>query len=140
MAVKLGEGFHRRNVMAYVTGFLLAVPAAKKGAYKKMAEEAWDIFRDYGCLALRENWGADVPDGKHTSFPMAVKKEEDEVVVFSWMEWPDRETCDTAWEQMMKDPRMARMQDMPFDGKRMMWGGFEELVHLGGPQTAEAAT
>jgi uncharacterized protein YbaA (DUF1428 family) len=125
--------------MAYVTGFLLAVPAANKAAYRQMAEDAWEIFKDYGCLSLRENWGADVPDGKVTSLPMAVKKEEDEVVVFSWMEWPDRETCDRGWAAMMQDPRMAQTKEMPFDGMRMMWGGFEELVRFGNPARAEAA-
>lgn len=124
--------------MTYVTGFLLAVPAANKEAYRKMAKKTWEVFRDHGCLAMRENWGADVPDGTVTSFPMAVKKEADEVVVFSWMEWPDRETCDRAWEAMMKDPRMAEMDDMPFDGKRMMWGGFEELLRVDAA-TEEAA-
>jgi uncharacterized protein YbaA (DUF1428 family) len=117
--------------MTYVTGFLLAVPAANKQEYRELAEKAWEIFRDYGCLSLRENWGVDIPEGEHTSFPMAVKREEDEVVVFSWMEWPDRETCDRAWVDMMKDPRMAGQAKMPFDGKRMMWGGFEELMRAG---------
>jgi uncharacterized protein YbaA (DUF1428 family) len=116
--------------MTYVTGFLLAVPAANKEAYRKMAEQTWQLFREHGCLAMRENWEADVPDGTVTSFPMAVKKAADEVVVFSWMEWPDRATCDRAWEALMKDPRMAEMGDMPFDGKRMMWGGFEELLRV----------
>ena len=119
--------------MAYVTGFLLAVPTANKAAYKKMAESAWEMFREHGCLALRENWGADVPDGKVTSFPMAVARKDDETVVFSWMEWPDKQTCDLAWEAIMKDPRMAQMGQMPFDGMRMMWGGFEELVRLQDP-------
>jgi uncharacterized protein YbaA (DUF1428 family) len=123
--------------MTYVTGFLLAVPAANKEAYRAMAEKTWDLFREYGCLAMRENWEADVPDGTVTSFPMAVKKGAEEVVVFSWMEWPDRSTCDRAWEAMMKDPRMAAMGEMPFDGKRMMWGGFEELLRVG--VAAEAA-
>ena len=116
--------------MTYVSGFLLAVPTANKAAYKKVAEETWEIFRDHGCLALRENWGVDVPDGKVTSFPMSVKKQEDETVVFSWMEWPDKETCDKGWEAMIKDPRMANMPKMPFDGMRMMWGSFEPLVSL----------
>lgn len=117
--------------MPYVSGFLLAVPTANKAAYKKMAESAWEIFKEHGCLALRENWGVDVADGKVTSFPMAVKRKDDETVVFSWMEWPDKETCDKGWEAMMKDPRMANMPEMPFDGMRMMWGGFEPLVSLG---------
>lgn len=117
--------------MTYVQGFLLAVPTANKAAYKTMAESAWEMFKEYGCLRARENWGVDTPDGKVTSFPMAVKKNDDETVVFSWMEWPDKETCDGAWEAMMKDPRMQNMGEMPFDGMRMMWGGFEELVRLG---------
>lgn len=117
--------------MAYVSGFLLAVPTANKAAYKKMAEAAWEVFRDHGCLALRENWGVDVADGKVTSFPMAVQKKDDETVVFSWMEWPDKPTCDRAWKAMMEDPRMKEMRGMPFDGTRMMWGGFEPLVSLG---------
>ncbi|WP_422074827.1 DUF1428 domain-containing protein [Tranquillimonas rosea] len=117
--------------MSYVTGFLLAVPAANKAVYREMAETAWRIFEEHGCLGMQENWGVDVPDGKVTSFPMAVKRKDDEVVVFSWMIWPDKKTCETAWEAMMNDPRMAEMKDMPFDGMRMMWGGFEELARFG---------
>ncbi len=124
--------------MAYVSGFLLAVPTKNKAAYKQMAEEVWEIFKDYGCLSMRENWGVDVPDGKVTSFPMAVKKKDNETVVFSWMEWPDKETCDKGWEDMMKDPRMANVDPskIPFDGMRMMWGGFEELARAGEPAPA----
>ncbi|MDF1747753.1 MAG: DUF1428 domain-containing protein, partial [Alphaproteobacteria bacterium] len=81
-------------------------------------------------LSMRENWGNSVPDGKVTSFPMAVKKEENETVVFSWMEWPDQETCEKCFAAMMDDPRMKDMPKMPFDGMRMMWGGFEELVRF----------
>lgn len=116
--------------MAYFSGFLLAVPTANKAAYKEMAESAWELFQEFGCIALQENWGDDVADGKVTSFPMAVKKKDDETVVFSWMEWPDKETCEKGWEAMMNDPRMANMPAMPFDGMRMMWGGFEPLVSL----------
>ena len=76
--------------MTYVSGFLLAVPTENRAAYVAMAEKGWEMFRKHGCLSLRENWGVDVPDGKVTSFPMAVKKKEDETVVFSWMEWPDK--------------------------------------------------
>lgn len=113
--------------MAYVQGFLLAVPEENKDAYRKMALDAWDMFRDLGALSMSENWGVDVPDGKVTSFPMAVKKKEGEVVVFSWINWPDKATCDAANEKMMNNPDMDGME-MPFDGMRMMWGGFEELV------------
>ncbi|HRW14837.1 MAG: DUF1428 domain-containing protein [Rhodobacteraceae bacterium] len=122
--------------MTYVSGFLLAVPTENRAAYVAMAEKGWEMFRKHGCLSLRENWGVDVPDGKVTSFPMAVKKKEDETVVFSWMEWPDKATCDRAWEAMMKDPAMQDMGEMPFDGTRMMWGGFEELARFGAPSGA----
>ena len=113
--------------MSYISGFLLAVPTANKDSYRRMAEASWAIFRDHGCLSTHETWGVDVKDGKVTSFPMAVKKQDDETVVFSWMEWPDRETCDRAWEAMMADPRMKELGEMPFDGMRMMWGGFEPM-------------
>lgn len=116
--------------MTYFSGFLLAVPAANKEKYRQMAHAGWEVFKDCGAVAMRENWGIDVPDGKVTSFPMAVKKKDDEVVVFSWIEWPDKATADAAWEPMMKDPRMDALREMPFDGMRMMWGGFEELVNL----------
>ncbi|WP_208351068.1 DUF1428 domain-containing protein [Pseudaestuariivita rosea] len=116
--------------MSYYQGFLLAVPNQNKATYKKHAEACWPIFEEYGCLSCNENWGVDVPDGKVTSFPMAVQKKDDETVVFSWMEWPDKETCDTAWDKIMQDPRMQEMGEMPFDGMRMMWGGFEPLVDM----------
>lgn len=118
--------------MPYYSGFLLAVPTAKRDDYRKMAESTWEMFKEYGCLGMVETWGVDVPDGKLTSFPMAVKKEDDETVVFSWMVWPDRETADSGFAKMMEDPRMEDMpKNMPFDGKRMMWGGFEPIVSLG---------
>lgn len=115
--------------MSYVQGFLAAVSSDRKDDYKRHAEAAWPIFEKLGCLSMQENWGVDVAPGKVTSFPQAVKLEEGEVVIFSWMIWPDRATCDAAWEKMMSDPDlMAGMEDMPFDGMRMMWGGFEPLT------------
>ena len=119
--------------MPYYQGFLLAVPTANRDAYKAMAESVWPMFQEFGCLGSVETWGADTPDGKVTSFPMAVQKKEDETVVFSWMVWPNKETCDAAWEKMMADPRMQETPDIPFDGMRMMWGGFEPLVTFGQP-------
>ncbi|SIT86775.1 DUF1428 domain-containing protein [Pontibaca methylaminivorans] len=118
--------------MAYIQGFLLAVPAENKAAYRQMAEDSWAIFQRHGCLAMRECWGVDTPEGKETSFPMAVKRKDGEVVVFAWLEWPDRATCDRAAEAMQTEPMMQDMPEMPFDGMRMMWGGFEELVRRGG--------
>ncbi len=116
--------------MPYIQGFLLAVPVANKDAYRKMAREFWEVARDHGCLAVRETWGVDVPDGKVTSFPMAVKLKADEAVVFSWTEWTDRAACDRGMEAVMKDGRLSGMEmsKAPFDGQRMMWGGFEELL------------
>ncbi|MEL7164244.1 MAG: DUF1428 domain-containing protein [Pseudomonadota bacterium] len=115
--------------MPYTQGFLAAVPVANKDAFRAHALAAWAVFKDYGCLEVRENWGVDIEEGKVTSFPMAVKLEPDETVVLSWLLWPDRATCDAAWEKMMEDPRMEAMGNMPFDGMRMMYGGFEPLVH-----------
>lgn len=109
--------------MSYVTGFLTPVPTANKDAYVAAAKQGWDLFRKYGAVKMTECWGEDVPEGKVTSFPMAVKKTPDEAVVFSWIIWPDKQTADSAWKKMEQDPAMKDMQ-MPFDGKRMMWGGF----------------
>ena len=110
--------------MAYITGFLTPVKVEDKDRYIKSAEVSAPLFKEYGALEHVETWGVDVPDGETTSFPMAVKKQDGEVVVFSWLKWPDKATADAAWQKMMEDPRMKDM-DMPFDGKRMMWGGFE---------------
>lgn len=113
--------------MSYVDGFLVAVPTEKKAAYTKLALEAAAIFKEYGALNVVECWGDDVPEGKLTSFPMAVKLEANETVVFSWVVWPDRETRDSGMKKFMDDPRM-QASDMPFDGKRMIYGGFEVIV------------
>jgi uncharacterized protein YbaA (DUF1428 family) len=113
--------------MSYVVGFLVAVPTEKKAAYTKLALEAAAIFKEYGALNVVECWGDDVPEGKLTSFPMAVKLEANETVVFSWVVWPDRDTRDSGMKKFMDDPRM-QASDMPFDGKRMIYGGFEVIV------------
>lgn len=112
--------------MAFISGFLVPVSDSRKEEYIDSARNSWPIFKDYGALSMRECWGADVPDGKVTSFPMAVKLEPGESVVFSWIEWPDKATADACFATMETDPRWKDMT-MPFDGKRMMWGGFEEV-------------
>ena len=114
--------------MTYVDGYVLAVPTAQRAAYRKIAEDAAIVFKEYGALKVVECWGDDVPDGKLTSFPMAVKCEENETVVFSWIIWPSREARDEGNQKVMADPRMQQIGEMPFDGKRMIFGGFQTIV------------
>jgi uncharacterized protein YbaA (DUF1428 family) len=118
--------------MAYVEGFVIPVPVANKEAYRALAETVAPIYRDHGALKVVECWGDDVPDGVHTSFPMAVKQEDGETVVFSWIWWPDKATRDAGNAAFMQDPRIHDFHtaEPPFDGKRMILGGFEVLVEL----------
>jgi len=111
----------------YVDGFVCPVKAEKREAYLKAARTAAEVFTELGALSVVENWGDDVPDGKLTSLPMAVKLEADEVVVFSWVVWPSKDVRNTAWEKAQADPRM-NMMDMPFDGKRLIYGGFQTIL------------
>ncbi|GGD16981.1 DUF1428 domain-containing protein [Aquisalinus flavus] len=113
--------------MTYIDGFLLAVPTARKDDYFALAQKMVPYFKDLGALSVTECWGDDVPDGEVTSFPMAVKLQEDETVVFSWTVWPSKEVRDAAWKKMMEDENMMP-DDMPFDGKRMIYGGFVPVV------------
>ncbi|WP_017999359.1 DUF1428 domain-containing protein [Paracoccus sp. N5] len=113
--------------MTYYSGFLLAVPTANKQKYIDMATSAWPMFKRYGALRMVETWGADVPHGKVTDFYMATQAKEDETIVFSWIEWPDKATADAGFEKMMSDPEMQAPPEMPFDGMRMIWGGFEPI-------------
>jgi uncharacterized protein YbaA (DUF1428 family) len=119
--------------MSYVDGFIVAVPTANKEAYRKHAEEALPLFKEFGATRMVEGWGVDVPDGKVTDFKRAVKAEADETVMFSWVEYPDKATRDAAGQRMMSDPRMEKMADMPFDGNRMVYGGFESVFDSGSP-------
>ncbi|HEU4959017.1 MAG TPA: DUF1428 domain-containing protein [Sphingomonas sp.] len=113
--------------MTYIQGFVVPVPNEKKQAYRDMAADAASFFREYGALRIVECWGEDVPDGKVTDFRRAVQAGEGENVVFSWIVWPDRATCDAAAEKMQTDERMKMPGDMPFDGKRMIYGGFAPI-------------
>ncbi len=116
----------------YVQGFVVPVPTSKRENYRRMADEAWAIFTDHGALRLVEAWGDDVPDGRVTDFRRAVKAEPGETIVFAFIEWPSRETCDAAHEQMTKDDRMKLPEGMelPFDGRRMIYAGFIPVVTL----------
>ena len=114
--------------MSYYDGFVAAVPVANKDTYAQHAQKAWDdMFKGMGALSMTETWADDVPEGEVTSFPMAVKRKDDEAVVFSWVEWPDKATRDAAWAKMMEMGPGA-MDEMPFDGKRMIYGGFAPIV------------
>lgn len=113
----------------YIDGFLIAVPANNKDKYKDIATKAAKVFKQYGAVRVLESWEDDVPEGKVTSFPMAVKREQGEKVVFSWIEWPSRSVRDEGMKKSM--PELEKMMgpgDMPFDGKRMIFGGFESIV------------
>ena len=115
--------------MSYVEGFVVAVPAANKETFRKHAADAAPLFKEFGATRMVEAWGDDVPDGKLTDFKGAVKAKPDEVVVFSWFEYPDKAARDAANEKMMSDPRMKQMgANMPFDGQRMIFGGFAPLL------------
>jgi len=115
--------------MNYVDGFLAAVPTANREAFLAHAKTAAAIFKEHGALGVVECWGDDVPEGTLTSFPMAVKRAADETVVFSWITWPSRSVRDAGMKKMMDDPRMKEMA-MPFDGKRMIYGGFEVILEV----------
>src|SRR6516225_11517285 len=103
-------------IMTYVDGFVAAVPTSNRESYRKFAERAAGVFREHGALKVVECWGDDVPEGKLTSFPMAVKLQQDETVVFSWITWPSRESRDAGMKKVMADPRVQPGNNpMPFD-------------------------
>ncbi len=117
--------------MGYIDGFVIPVPADNKDAFREMAEKAAAVFKEHGALKVVECWGDDVPAGKHTDFRMAVKAEPGETVVFSWIVWPSRAARDEGNRRVMEDPRMQPgAAGMPFDGKRMIFGGFEPLLDV----------
>jgi uncharacterized protein YbaA (DUF1428 family) len=117
--------------MSYIDGFLLAVPTANKDTYRQHAEAALPLFREFGATRMVEGWGDDVPRGKLNDLHGAVQATEDETVVFSWIEYPDKAARDAAGAKMMSDPRMEQLGAMPFDGKRMIYSGFEQAFEVG---------
>ncbi|MEE2002568.1 DUF1428 domain-containing protein [Alkalimonas sp. NCh-2] len=115
--------------MNYVDGFAAAIPAANKEQYIQHARAAAQVFKEHGALRLVECWGDDVPEGELTSFPKAVQCKEDEVVAFSWILWPSKEVRNSAMPKVMADPRLQQdTNPMPFDGKRLIYGGFQMVV------------
>lgn len=117
--------------MAYVDGFVLAVPKDKVGAYTEITRKCEPVWREYGATDYVECVGDDTPYGEVTSFPRAVQAKEDEVVVFSWIVYPSKDVRDAANKKIMEDPRLAdMMKDPPFDGKRMIFGGFKPILGL----------
>ncbi len=118
--------------MSYIDGFVIAVPNANKQTFIDFAAQFDPIFVEYGAIRVIEAWGDDVPDGKVTDFRRAVQATAEESIVFSWVEWPDKATRDEGMKKMMEDPRMdPSTNPMPFDGKRMIFGGFAPVVDLG---------
>ena len=115
--------------MSYVDGFIAAVPTANREQYIMHAKVAALVFKENGALSVVECWGEDVPEGKVTSFPMSVKLKESETVAFGWIIWPDKDTRNAGMDKMMQDSRMKPdVNPMPFDGQRMVYGGFEVLL------------
>jgi uncharacterized protein YbaA (DUF1428 family) len=121
--------------MTYIEGFIVPVPQANREAFRKHASGLAPLFREFGVTRVVEAWGDDVPDGKITDFKRAVNAKDDENVVISWFEYPDKATRDAANEKMRSDPRMQEMgANMPFDGKRLIMGGFSPIVEEGAGQ------
>lgn len=113
---------------SYLDGYVLPVPDGNREAYRAMADKASAVFREYGATRVVEAWGDDVPDGKVTDYKRATKARDGETVVFSWVEWPSKDARNAAWPKIMEDERMKPDGDMPFDGQRMFWGGFEPIL------------
>lgn len=117
--------------MSYVDGFVIAVPTENRQKFIDHAKKFDDLFIKYGATRVVECWGDDVPDGKVTDFRRAVLATGEETVVFSWVEWPDKATRDTGMAKMMSEPGMSSPDNaMPFDGKRMIFGGFTPVLDL----------
>ena len=117
--------------MSYIDGFVIPVPAGKKDLYRAMCARVAPIWKEHGATRVVEYWGDDVPHGKLTDFYRAVDAQDGETVVFSWIVWPSKAARDEGNKKVMADPRLQPPADMPFDGKRLIYGGFELLLDSG---------
>ena len=129
MVLNRAPGPTGRNTVNYIDMTVMAVPIASKDAYLAHSKAIDPLFREAGALSVTEAWGTDVPDGKITDFKRAVQATADETVALGWIVWPDKATRDPAWEKLMQDQRMMAVE-MPFDGKRMIFGGFEVVLEI----------
>jgi uncharacterized protein YbaA (DUF1428 family) len=118
--------------MSYIDGYVIPVPTGMKAAYREACTKAAGLFKEYGATRIVECWGDDVPEGKVTDFRRAVAAQAGENVVFSWIVWPSKQVRDEANKKLEKDERMKMTSDMPFDPKRLIWGGFEVLLDTAG--------
>lgn len=117
--------------MNYVDGYVAAVPTADREKYLRFAEQTAAVFKAHGATRVVECWGDDVPEGKVTSFPMAVQRKPDETVIFSWITWPSKAVRDAGMKKVMVDPAMQPDKNpMPFDGKRLIYGGFQMILDV----------
>nr|WP_245409691.1 DUF1428 domain-containing protein [Allosphingosinicella vermicomposti] len=112
----------------YIDGFIAPVPAGSEDAYRDLAEKNSDMFLRYGATRVVETFGDDIMDGKVTDYKKAIEAQDGETIAYSWIEWPDKEARDAGWKKVMEDPGMQGDKPMPFDGKRMIYGGCSTLV------------
>lgn len=115
--------------MTYIDGVIIPVPTKNKEAYLQYAKDMSEIFKAHGVMRFVECWGDELPDGEVTSYPLAVKKKDDESVCFSWAEWPSKQVHDDAMPKIMEE--MQKLHDdagMPFDGSRLIYGGFDVIL------------
>jgi uncharacterized protein YbaA (DUF1428 family) len=124
----------------YTDGFVVPVPQANRDSYRDLASKMAKVFRQHGATRVIEALADDVPHGQVTDFYRAVKAEDGEAVVFSFIEWPDKATRDEAWGRIMADESLKPEGDMPFNGQRMFWGGFEKILDTAQQPTIEAGT
>jgi uncharacterized protein YbaA (DUF1428 family) len=123
---------------SYTDGFVVPVPEGKRAAYRELAAKMAKVFRQHGATRVIEAFNDDVPKGEVTDFYRAVKAEAGEGVVFSFIEWPDKATRDEAWKAIMADESLKPQGEMPFNGQRMFWGGFDKILDTAEQQTAQA--